>query len=97
MNFQAITTLLVLIAVIVVLTIRRRSPDVTLLSAVMVPLIVPIWHESHWQFGVISSKIALSDFANLRCNNNRSTIYCCCVVKGNWSTTNVVASSIGFH
>ena len=64
MPFNAVITLLVLIAVLVMLIASRRPPDLILWAGVIVLMIFPGRVDHAWRFGILDAPDALAGFAN---------------------------------
>ena len=64
MPFNAVITLIVLIAVLVMLIASRRPPDLILWAGVIVLMIFPGRVDHAWRFGILDAQDALAGFAN---------------------------------
>jgi di/tricarboxylate transporter len=64
MPFNAVITLIVLIAVLVMLIASRRPPDLILWAGVIVLMIFPGRADHAWRFGILDAPDALAGFAN---------------------------------
>ena len=65
MPFNAVITLIVLIAVLVMLIASRRPPDLILWAGVIVLMIFPGRVDHAWRFGILDAPDALAGFAKI--------------------------------
>ena len=61
---DVLITLITLVVIFIVLIYRKRAPDLTLWSGVVVLLLIPVYNDQYWSFGVLSPNDVLIGFAN---------------------------------